>query len=122
MTDNFDNDLLTPSEERRTSSTHPYGRRSADYNSTVEVSEFRLTLKELGAILAALFALGTTLFAFNTQLDRSQAESNLRYELINTRVKTLEDGRDKADKQTEKLIEQFDDLERTTTQLFQRSK
>lgn len=116
--DDEDSDYRGGKERRHQS------RRAADIVDAddLTVSDFRLSLKEVGFILGVLITVATALFNFHNQLEKTNAENVLKFELLNTKLSQIQTDMARFDKTQEALREQLSDMERLTSQIYQRTK
>lgn len=109
-------------EERRHLNKYGYGRRESDKNFEINVDSFKLSLREAIIVTGAIIGCLSTVFGFNSSLDKQHAEVTLKFELFGARISSLESNQVKLEKQVDDLEQQLSDLERTITQLYNKEK
>jgi hypothetical protein len=119
MSDHERNEDDSDREDRR----YGYRRRTdAEAANSIAVSDFRLSLKEVGFILSVLITVGISLFNFHAQLDKTNAENVLKYELMNTKLSQMQDNIARQEKTVSEIKSQLEDIERLASQIYQKTR
>lgn len=103
-------------EDRRKS----HGRRESDMLEPPEdISDFRLSLKEVGFLLAVLISVATTLFNFNSQIEKTNSAQAVVNERNSSSLIHLRNQQDKQEGEISSLKEQVTNIDSLTTLMYQ---
>jgi len=111
------------SREDRRSSDRRSGRRRADdavpeTAEDINVSNFRLSIKEVIFIVTLVISAASAAIKFNNKLEQAEATNTLNYELLRATVSQAKEDLSKVSKSQEDLKDQVSDLERITSQIY----
>jgi len=84
----------------------------------MEISDFKITLRDVLILLVAVISIATTLLHFKESLEKAQSEMTLKHELAATKITTLENAVARLENKTDSIDEHANDLERTVTQMY----
>lgn len=110
-------------EERRTIRRRATDRAEppTEEQAGPDISEFRLSLREVGLLITFLITIAGAFFNFNSQIEKTKNEQVLLNERMTNRIGQLESKVDSLEKDAAAMKAQVDDLDQVITMMYQHS-